>query len=249
MSAARERTTPITLRRRRSVVGESDCGRGVATLSQRMPECPPHLPSRGRLALLTVPIVVVTALGSVGTALTPYLSVHHPLVLLVLEARDRNLLLARHVGLVPYVVVGSIRRLCTDPLFFLLGRDHGKGTVRWLERQGGGRVVRVVERAFRRAAYPMLVLFPGAVVCTLAGETGIPSTAFLVLVTTRTVAAVFAIRWLAGLFGSQVDAALGFFDRYSLPATLVTIAVVVLWVLWERRNRPRAPGGDVATSG
>ncbi|HEX3622015.1 MAG TPA: hypothetical protein VHT97_06850 [Acidimicrobiales bacterium] len=213
-----------------------------------MSERPPQPPSRRRLALLTVPIVVVTALGSVGTALTPYLSVHHPLALLVLEARDRNLLLARHVSLVPYVVVGSIRRLCTDPLFFLLGRDHGKGAVRWLERQGGGRAVRIIERVFRKAAYPMLVVFPGAVVCTLAGDTGIPTTTFLALVTTRTVAAVFAIRWLAGLFGSQVDAVLGFFDRYSLPATLGTLVAVVLWILWERHKRPGAPEGDVAPS-
>lgn len=73
--------------------------------------------------LLTAPIALVTALGSIGTALTPYLSVHHPLALLALEARDRNLLLARHVALLPYVVVGSLRRLSTDPLFFLLGRD------------------------------------------------------------------------------------------------------------------------------
>lgn len=196
--------------------------------------------------LLTVPIVLVTALGSVGTALTPYLSVHHPLVLLVLEARDRNLLLARHVSLLPYVVVGSLRRLCTDPLFFLLGRDHGDAAVRWLDRKGGGRVVRVVEGGFRRAAYPMLVVFPGAVVCTLAGETGIPTPTFLVLVTARTVAAVFAIRWLAGVFGAQVDAVLRVFDRYSLPATIASVVAVVLWVLWERW---RPASGPDETSG
>ena len=66
------------------------------------------VPSRRHLALLVVPIAAVTALGALGTALTPYLAVHHPLVLLVLEARDRNLVLARHVALVPYVVVGSV---------------------------------------------------------------------------------------------------------------------------------------------
>ncbi len=148
--------------------------------------------------------------------------------------------MARHVGLVAYVVVGSLRRLCTDPLFFLLGRDYGQDAVRWIERKGGGTVVRATERLFRRAAYPMLVIFPGAVVCTLAGETGIPTTVFLVVVAVRTVVAVVVIRWLANLFGSQVDAILHFFDRFAPPATGITITAVVLWILWERRHRPQA---------
>jgi hypothetical protein len=204
-------------------------------------ERPTPPPSRRRLALLTVPIVVVTGLGSLGTALTPYLSVHHPLALLVLEARDRNLVLARHVGLLPYVVVGSVRRLCTDPLFFLLGRDFGEAAVRWIERKGGGRVVRLLEKAFRRAAYPMLVVFPGAVVCTLAGETGIPTGTFMTIVVARTVVAVFAIRALANAFGAQVDAVLRFFDRYTIPATAASIVAVLAWILWERRHPPAPP--------
>jgi membrane protein DedA with SNARE-associated domain len=195
---------------------------------------------------LTAPIALVTGLGSVGTALTPYLSVHHPLALLVLEARDRNLLLARHVALLPYVVVGSLRRLSTDPLFFLLGRDYGDAAVRWIERKGGGRVVRVLEAVFRRAAYPMLVAFPGAVVCTLAGEIGIPTSTFLLLIVVRTLAAVFLIRWLGNLFATQVDAVLRLFDRYTLPATVASVVAVVLWILWERRHpqAPLAPDGE-----
>src|SRR5207302_7853258 len=77
---------------------------------------------RPHWAVLVIPIGLVTALGIVGTALTAPLAVHHPLLLLVLEARDRNLLLARHVSVIPYVVVGCLRRLCTDPVFYLLGR-------------------------------------------------------------------------------------------------------------------------------
>lgn len=205
---------------------------------------PPTRRSRWRLVWLTTPIAVVSGLGIVGSALTPYLSVHHPLVLLLLEARDRNLLLAHHVALLPYVVVGSLRRLCTDPLFFLLGRDYGPAGVRWLDRQGGGRIVRVTEQAFRRGAYPMLIVFPGAVVCTLAGETGVPGTVFAVLIVGRTLGAVFAIRWLADLFSHQVDAALAFFDRFTLPATAATVVAAAVWLLWERRRHRPTDGGD-----
>ncbi|MFN2606589.1 MAG: hypothetical protein ABR511_01645 [Acidimicrobiales bacterium] len=201
-------------------------------------------PSRRRLAGLTVPIAVVSGLGLVGSALTPYLSVHHPLVLLVLEARDRNLLLAHRVATVPYLIVGCLRRLSTDPLFFLLGRDYGPAAVRWLEGKGGGRIVRVTEQAFRRASYPMLVLFPGAVVCTLAGETGVPTGTFAAIIVARTVAAVVAIRWLANRFSSQVDAVLGFFDRFTLPATVVSVVAALGWLMWERRRRRVAPAPD-----
>ena len=98
----------------------------------------------------------------------------------------------------------------------------------------------VISGLFRAAAYPMLVVFPGAVVCTLAREVGIPTSIFLVVITVCAVAAVFLIRWLAGVFGPQVDAVLHFFDRFTLPATAATIVAVVLWILWERHRQPRA---------
>ena len=64
---------------------------------------------RPHWTLLVVPIGIVSTLGLIGTVLTPPLAARHPLLLLALEARDRNLLLARHVGVVPYVLVGNAR--------------------------------------------------------------------------------------------------------------------------------------------
>jgi membrane protein DedA with SNARE-associated domain len=193
-------------------------------------------------AWLIVPIGLVTALGVVGSALTPTLAAHHPLVLIALEARDRNLLLARHVAFPLFFVVGSLRRFSSDPLYYLLGRRHGDAAVRWLDRQGGGAIVRITEAAFRRAAYPMLVIFPGAVVCALAGEVGIPPVVFVTVTVLRTFAAVALIRVLSEAFSGPVDAVLHFFDRTSLPATVVSVVLVVAWLLWERRRRGR--GGD-----
>jgi hypothetical protein len=162
---------------------------------------------RPHWTLLVIPIGIVSTLGLIGTALTPPLAARHPLLLLALEARDRNLLLARHVGVVPYVLVGNARRLCTDPLFYLLGRHYGPTAVVWLKDHGGGAIVAATERAFRRAAYPMLVIFPGAVVCTLAGDVGIPPTLFGVIVVARTLAAVLLIRWVGNIFASPIGAA------------------------------------------
>lgn len=195
---------------------------------------------RPHWVVLAVPIGVVTVLGLVGTALTPPLATRHPLVLLILEARDRNLLLARHVSIVPYVLVGTVRRLCTDPAFYLLGRYYGPSAIAWLERSGGGRMVSVTERAFRRAAYPMLVIFPGAVVCTLAGEVGVPPVLFGVVVGVRTVIAVLVIRFLGDVFAGPIDATLAFFDRNLLVVSLVSIGSVVVWVVAERTRSSRS---------
>jgi len=190
---------------------------------------------------LLFPIGVLTALGAVGTALTPTLAARHPLLLIMLEARDRNLLLARHVGVALFVVTGSLRRLAADPFFYLLGRRHGDAGVQWLERHGGGRVLRTTVRAFRRAAYPMLVVFPGAVVCTLAGDAGIPPAAFTTVIVLRTVAMVLLIKFMGDVFAGPIDATVHFFDAHAAMLTLCTVGAVVGWVLWNRRRGDSAP--------
>ena len=194
-----------------------------------------------RVRSLLLPIAVLTMVGAVGTALTPLLAARHPLLLIAMEARDRNLLLARHVGVAVFLVVGSARRLISDPFFYLLGRHHGRVGLDWLQRHGGGRVVSATVRAFRRAAYPMLVAFPGAVVCTLAGDAGVPPGAFTTIIVLRTIAVVLMIRFVGNAFGGSVDAVIGFFDRHLLATSLASVALVGVWLAWERRSaRPPA---------
>jgi hypothetical protein len=194
-----------------------------------------------RVRSLLVPIVAFTTLGVIGTALTPPLAARHPLLLIAMEARDRNLLLARHVGVAVFVVVGSARRLISDPFFYLLGRHHGAAGVSWLQRHGGGRVVAATVRAFRRAAYPMLVIFPGAVVCTLAGDAGVPPGAFATIVVVRTVAVVLMIRFVGNVFAGPVDTTIRFFDQHLLATSLASVALVAGWILLERyRAEPSA---------
>jgi membrane protein DedA with SNARE-associated domain len=178
---------------------------------------------------------VVAALGTLANALAPALAARHPLLLIALDARNRFLLLARHVDLVPFVVVGTLRRLSSDPLYFLLGRWYGDGAVRWMERKaGGGAFVRLTERVFARASYPMVFLFPGAVPCTLAGATGMSAAAFLALNLSGTVAAVVALRLSADLLAAPVDAVLRFFDRHLVVTTAISIALVVLSIVVGR---------------
>ncbi|HEY4408918.1 MAG TPA: hypothetical protein VGO87_03475 [Acidimicrobiia bacterium] len=190
-----------------------------------------------RAGILVWPLVGFTVLGAVGTVMTPALAPHHPLALIALEARDRNLLLARHIGLAAFLVAGTARRLVSDPFFYLLGRHHGPAGVEWLERHGGGRAVAATVRAFRRAAYPMLVIFPGAVVCTLAGDAGVPPKVFAAVVVVRTVVVVLAIRFAGNAFGRPIDSVLHAFDQHMLAASLLFVVAVGGWMLWEHRGR------------
>ena len=194
----------------------------------------PRLP-RTKLAMLVAPIVVLSAVGIVTTFATPYLSTRHPLLLIVLEARNRNLILARHVDVVPFLVVGSLRRILTDPLYFLLGWYYGDRTVRWLEVKAGlGSYARVMEKIFRKAAYPAVFFFPGAIVCALAGVVRMRFAAFLAVNVAGTLAAVITLRVFGDVFAGPVNAVLGFFDRHLLLSTVIFLGLAVLSVVAGR---------------
>lgn len=192
-------------------------------------------PSRRTLVLLVAPIVVVIAMGLIATAFTPALATRHPLLLIALDARNRFLVLAREVDLVPFVVVALLRRSFSDPLFYLLGRFYGEGALRWLERKGGGgQLVVLTEKLFKRAGYPMVFLFPGAIVCALAGQTGMAPVGFLITNVAGTLAAVLAVRRFSDAVSSPVEGILDFFDRNIVVTTSVTVALVALSLVLNR---------------
>jgi len=192
-------------------------------------------PSRRTLVLLVTPIVVLTTMGTIATALTPTLAANHPLLLIALDARNRMLVLAREVDLVPFVVVAVLRRSLSDPLFYLLGRFYGEGAIRWLEKKGGGGgLVTLTEKIFHRAGYPMVFAFPGAIVCALAGTTGMSPVGFLVANLAGTLASVIAVRIFSDAISSPVEALLGFFERNMVVTTAVSVSLVVLSVLLNR---------------
>jgi membrane protein DedA with SNARE-associated domain len=187
------------------------------------------------VALLVAPIVILGIAATIATALTPALAAKHPLLLIILEARNRNLLLARHVDIVPFVVVATLRRTLTDPLYFLLGHFYGDAVIRWLEKKGGGgAAVRWIEGIFAKASYPMVFLFPGALVCALAGSTGMRPVVFIVLNVAGTVAAVLVLRKFGDVFGGPVDSVLEFFNRNIVWTTAITIGCVLIWLVFQR---------------
>jgi membrane protein DedA with SNARE-associated domain len=192
-------------------------------------------PSRRMLILLVTPIVLITVMGLVASAFTPTLATRHPLLMIALDARNRFLVLARHVDLVPFVIVAVLRRSFSDPLFYLLGRFYGENALRWLQKKGGaGDLVPLTEKLFQKAGYPMVFAFPGAIVCALAGQTGMSPVGFIVTNLAGTLTAVFAVRRFSSTIASPVEGLLGFFSRHIVATTAVSIGLVVLSIVLNR---------------
>ena len=185
--------------------------------------------------LLVAPIVVLSTMGTIATALTPTLAANHPLLLIAMDARNRMLVLAREVDLVPFILVGVLRRSLSDPLFYLLGRYYGEGAIRWLEKKGGGGgLVTFTEKLFKRAGYPMVFAFPGAIVCALAGTTGMSPVGFVIANLAGTLTSVIAVRMFSDAISSPVEALLGFFERNMVATTTVSVSLVILSLLLNR---------------
>ena len=197
-------------------------------------EAPPRLP-RQKLILVVAPIIVLAIVGTVTTALTPALAAKHPLLLIALEARNRNLVLAREVDFLPFLLVATLRRTLTDPLYYVLGKYYGDSAVRWLEVKAGmGSYARLMERVFKKASYPAVFFFPGAIVCALAGVIRMRFPVFLALNLAGTVFAVVSLKLFGDAVASPVEALIDFFDRNLVTTTIVSIVLVVLSVVLGR---------------
>lgn len=194
------------------------------------------------LVVLLTPLTLAVVAGFVASALTPTLLARHPLALLALEPRTRNLLLtASLVDPVPYFVVATLRLLAVDPFTYVLGLKYGDAGIRWVERRFAGLkpTVDLLERLFHFFGPAAVALAPGAIVCTLAGATRMAVPVFVVANVGGTLARIAIVRQVGDVFSGPVDTLRRFFDRYIWWTTLASVALVVLWVLAERARGKR----------
>jgi len=122
---------------------------GTESTGERTP------PGRHTLKLLVVPIVVLIVISNVGDALAPKLVESNPLLLIAMNARNRNLILVTNqLDAASYYVVATLRLLLSDPLFFLIGYWYGDTALTWMESRTKtyGSMLRQWERGFQRAA-------------------------------------------------------------------------------------------------
>jgi membrane protein DedA with SNARE-associated domain len=165
-------------------------------------------PSRKTLTLILAPVIVVFVIGTIGNMIHPTLLVNAPLLLVAMEPRFRYMLLvAPRVDLLPFMILVLIRRLISDPFLFALGRLYGDSGVRWMERQMQDTIgwVRKLERGFGKAAWIFVLLWPGFVVCLLAGATGMRFATFMILNVIGTVATSYLAYAASDLVSTPVN--------------------------------------------
>jgi membrane protein DedA with SNARE-associated domain len=199
----------------------------------------PRRPSRRTLSLIVTPIIILVIAGWIADLSAVYLVDHHPLWLIGLNARNRNLVLVvNHVDAVPYYVIGTLRLLLSDPLFYLLGYLYGDGAIKWMERQAPtyGKLMRSAEKWFGIATYPLVFIAPNNFICLFAGAAGMSIPTFLVLNVSGTLVRLWMIQVVGDIFAKPIDSVLHFIQSYRLPLFALSAVLVAITIWSERRQ-------------
>jgi len=201
-----------------------------------------HAPrSRRTLWLILTPIVIMTIAGWLADAFAPAIIDRRPLLQMFLNPRNRYLVLASpQVDAIPFFVVGFVRLVLTDPLFYLLGYLYGDAALRWMERKMGedretGSIA-MIERWFAKASYVIVVLMPNGYVCLLAGATGMRPRVFLPLNVIGTIARLIVIRITGNVFEDQLESVLDFIGEYRWWLVGLSVAIVLFYG-WRGRRK------------
>lgn len=210
--------------------------------NDEQPEEPKPKPSRQKLALIIGPILAVLVVGNLGNAFHPTLLNEHPLWLIAAEPRNRYLLLVANKGVdyLPFVLIATVRRLASDPFFYLLGSLYGKAGIRWVENrmgEGGDSLIRPIEKGFSKASWAFVFFLPGAIVCALAGSVGMRLATFVGLNVAGTVTIVTVMYHFADVIEGPLGAVNRFYGRYGLWLTAVSFAFTFIYFGLQSRKR------------
>jgi membrane protein DedA with SNARE-associated domain len=181
----------------------------------------------------------LTALSLVGTALSPYLLVTHPLLLVGVAPEVRHLVLAAaEAPLLPLLLVGTLRRALGMASAYALAASYGLTAVRWLEQRypRAARAIRFLEGLFGRFGVAMLVIVPGYTVSALAGAARTRPSVFLAATLTGQLLFVGATLLFGEAVGQWTRPLLSFLTAHLAECTLACVLLVVLQQLFSRRR-------------
>jgi membrane protein DedA with SNARE-associated domain len=171
-----------------------------------------------RRAVLAAGLLLAIA-GTLGSNLAPALIRDHPVLVLALSSRNRNLLGAvPFVDPLPYALVGFFRVLVAGLVLFFIGRWYGNTALGWVEAQVGEvpATVRWGQRMVGKAGWALVLLMPGSnLVCVLAGQRRIRPKPFTILLCIG-IAAKLGVLWAGGkLFEEEIRSLLDVIERYQ----------------------------------
>lgn len=175
----------------------------------------------------------------VGNIFMSVLVTERPLLFIALNAQNRNLALAAgELDALSFYVVGFVRLLGPDPLFFLIGRWYGDGAIRWMERTAPsyGAILRQLEQWFDKARLLVVAVAPNNPVCLFAGAAGMTMAAFLVANVIGTIGRLVLIRAFSSVFEDLLGSIRGFIGDYRWPLTALSVLLVVVTIWMDRRG-------------
>ncbi|MGH1490330.1 MAG: hypothetical protein ACRBK7_13230 [Acidimicrobiales bacterium] len=186
-----------------------------------------------------VRVIIGLVILSQGSALIGDLALaefvdKRPALLIALNPRNRNLALATvQLEAVPYYVIGFLRLVASDPLYYLLGFWYGDRALSWVERRSKtyGPFVREGESFFRKASYFLIFAAPNNIICALSAATGVKLRTFIVLNLSGTVTRLIVIRQLGEVFQSPLQGIVDLIAQYRIPVLIIS-ALAVGWTVF-----------------
>lgn len=178
-------------------------------------------------------VVGLNLLGMVVGASWPRLLRDHPLLLNILSNRYRFLLAAApRVPAVPQIIIGILRNLASDPVYWGIGYFYGDQAIEWFRRSMGkaDQVIVATERWFHRYGAVIVFITPSPFVCALAGATRMKPRKFWAANLAGTTTIVILLRLLSKVIRSPLEAFLRFSGRYNNWLLILSVAVVLLVV-------------------
>ena len=181
-------------------------------------------------------MIVMTNLGNI---FWPTLLTERPWLLLLLNSQNRYLALATNkLDPLPYYGIGMFRLLLPDPFFYLLGFWYGESVLRWVETKSEtyGGTLRMIEKAFDKASWVIVSVFPNNYVCLIAGTARMSPVLFVVLDVVGTAGRLVLFRLFGITFADQLDAITNFIGNYRWPLTIISFALVAVVVVRDYRS-------------
>lgn len=208
-------------------------------------------PSQPRwlVPLIGALILLLVAANNIGNAVWASWVEERPLALIALNSTNKYLIATSiNAPFLLFVVIGTLRLLAPDPLFYAMGRIYGDRALHWARgvfpgtgplldeiRAEGGSVTRLLNVA--------VFVMPNNPVCLIAGVTRFPIRRFIVLNVTGTVGRVLLMWWIGHIFEDQIDSLLHVVARYQRWFLLGSVALVVAYLAWQTAGRRGLIGG------
>lgn len=203
-------------------------------------------PSRLARNLVVGGAIAFYVMAVVGDVFLSYLHDRHPALFIALNSRNRNLALAKPgLDWWSFFVIGTVRLLISDPLFFLLGRWYGDAGVRWIEKRSPtyGPLARGAERWFGKAAYPLVVIAPNNFICLFAGAGGMAVPVFFALNLVGTVGRLVVLWFVTDTVAEPLDWIRDLISGNRVPFLVLSVALVALSLFLDRKAGGTEVGG------